>query len=119
MRLNDLCQIHDSPQLLGRLGDTHGQDGVTRFGGGNRVAYRTNAADTRHQAGHFVEAPPFAELLEPTELGGVKEGGVYCSLVVQVESDLGVAFDPRDWINDDLSGHVFLHPSMLQTGTWR
>jgi hypothetical protein len=77
-----------------------------------------DAADARHQSGHFVEATTFAELLEAAKLGGVEAGGVHCSLVIEVDGDLGVAFDPRDRINNNLSSHLFLYFSMHRTWTW-
>ena len=68
-------------------------DDVAGFGRRQVVAHRTDAAGTRRDLGHFVEHPPFAELLEATELLDVEEGILHLALIIQMYRNLGVPFD--------------------------
>ncbi len=61
----------------------------------------TNAADARHQRGHFRKRPAFAKLLEAAELGHVKAGVFHATLFVEMQGDLRMSLDASDRINDD------------------
>ena len=65
------------------------------------MADRTNAANARGNRGHFVEGPPFGELLETAKLGDVELGVGHPSGVVQTNGDLGMTFDASHRIDDN------------------
>ena len=50
VRLDDLAEVHQPAQLLGRRRDAHGQDCVAGLGRGQQVADRADAADARGDA---------------------------------------------------------------------
>ena len=65
------------------------------------MADRADAADARHQRGHLGEGAAFAEFFEAAELGDVEMGVVDASVIVEVQGDLGVAFDAGHRVDDD------------------
>ena len=107
MRLRDLREPEDAAQLVGRGRDPHRQQRIAGLGRRDQMADRANAANARHQRRHLVKWPAFAQLLEAAELGDVKAGVLNPSVFVQVERDLGMAFDARHRIDDD--GAALLH----------
>src|ERR1035438_8917831 len=66
------------------------------------MAHRADAADARRYGGHLVERPPFGELFEAAHLGDVEIGVGDTAGVVEIDIDLGVAFDARNGIDGDL-----------------
>jgi hypothetical protein len=105
--LDDLAEVHEAPEPHGGFRDLDREEGVAGLGGGQEMADRTNATDSRRDRGHLPEGPPLAELLEPAKLGDVEARLHHVARVVQVEGDLGVAFDARDRVDDDALGHGF------------
>ena len=75
------------------------------------MAYRTDAADARHQRRHLVKRTAFAQLLEAAELGDVKAGVLDPAFFVEMQRDLGMAFDAGHRIDDD--GAALLHDVSL------
>jgi hypothetical protein len=78
---------------------------VPGLGRGQHVAHGADAADARGDAGHLAEGASLAELLEAAELDDVEPGVGDLSLVVQEESDLRVALDAGDGVDDDALAH--------------
>ena len=124
VRLDDLPQVHQATELLGRLGDLHREDDVTGLRRGHQVAHGADPTDPRRDAGHLPEGPTLAELLEATELSHVEPRVRHVPLVVEVDRDLGMALDPRDRIDHDpLTRHDRLsllpatRPGRHRTGT--
>ena len=101
VRLRDLGQSEDAAQFVGRGRNPYRQQRVAGLGGRDQVADRADAADARHQRGHLVKRTAFAQLLEAAELGHVKACFLDPAVFVQVERDLGMAFDARNRIDDD------------------
>ena len=89
----------------------HRQQRVARLGRRDQMADRTDAADARHQRRHFVERTALAELLEAAELGDVEAGILDPAVFVEMQRDLGMAFDARHRIDDD--GVALLHEISL------
>ena len=61
----------------------------------------TDAADARRNGRHLVERPAFGELLEAAHLGDVEVRARDLAVVVQMDRDLGVAFDAGDRVDGD------------------
>ncbi len=78
---------------------------VARLGRGQEVADRADPADAGGDPGHLVERAALAEPLEAAELGDVELGVGHLSGVVEIDGDLGVAFDARDGVDDNPLSH--------------
>ena len=65
------------------------------------MAHRADAADARRDGGHLVERPAFGELLEAAHLGDMEMRVGDAALVIQVDVDLGVAFDAGDGVDGE------------------
>ena len=78
------------------------------------MAHRTNPANPLHEVRHLVERAPNADFLKSAELGYVEIRLGNLALVVQLESDLGVAFDACNRIDRDRLGHL---PALLKRGS--
>ena len=65
------------------------------------MAYGTNAADPGHERRHFVKGAAFAEFLEAAELRDVEAGFVDSSLFIEMQRDLGMAFDAGYGIDEN------------------
>ncbi len=75
------------------------------------MADRANAADARGDGGHFEIHAAFAELFEAAEFVDVQVGVFDRAIIVQVDGDLGVAFDAGYGFNRDFlcqSFHISL-----------
>ena len=77
------------------------------------MRHRADAADARHQAGHFRERPALAHLLEAAELDHVELRPLHRAGVVYVDGHLGVPLDPCDRTDDDSLGHGLPKLSLL------
>src|ERR1700739_3311423 len=99
MRLHDLRQAEDAAQLVGSRRGAHGEKAVQSPGRSAEGADWADAANARHQRRHLGKRAPFAEFLEPAELCDVETCVFDTTFVVQMKSDLGVPFDPGDWID--------------------
>ena len=100
--------------LMAVVGNAGRQNRVARFRRGDQVADRADPTRPRHQRGHFVKRPAFAELFKASELRHVKSRIRDLPLLVEMNRDLPVAFDPRHRIdNYRLLTHRFFlsHPS--------
>jgi hypothetical protein len=104
--LGDLPEVEQAAELLGGGRDGDGEDGIARLDGGDEVADGADAADAGGDAGHLVEGPALAELLEAAELGDVEAGVGHRAGVVEVDGDLGVAFDACYRVDDDAFAHA-------------
>ena len=98
-------QVHQPPQLHRRRRRRHRQDLVAGLGRGDQVADRADAADPRRDPGHLPERPPDAEPLEAAELGDVEPCVGDLPVIVELDRDLGVAFDPGHGVDDDALCH--------------
>ena len=99
MALDDLAEVHQPAQLVGRRRNIDRQDGVAGLGRGQHVAHRANAANARRDAGHFAERPAFAEFFKAAKFDDVKFRVGDVSGVVQKNADFGVALDAGHRIN--------------------
>src|SRR5260370_31739562 len=97
VRLQNLRQIHDSPQTccVGRNADA--QNRIASFRRGDQMADGTDPADTGHQRRHFIKWPVLAELLKTAELGNVELGIGHPAVVIQLDPHLGMTFDASYW----------------------
>ena len=66
---------------------------------------RADAADARHEAGHFVERAAFAEALKTADLRDVKVRVFHLTLAVELDGDLAVAFKAGYRIDGDGLAH--------------
>jgi hypothetical protein len=105
--LNDLREIKNSPEFRGRGRNSDREDGIAGFCGSDQVTDRADAADARHEHRHLVEWPAFAKFLKSTKLRDVKAGRLDFSLVIGLQSDLRMAFKPRNRVNDNCASHGF------------
>ena len=80
-------------------GMRRGEHRVAGFSGGQQMADRADAADARHQRGHFIKGPSFAEFLKSPKLRDMKMRVRNFALIVDLQRDLAVAFDARNWID--------------------
>ncbi len=103
--LGDLAEVGEGPQCHSSRGGLHAHDGVTGLGGRQQVADRTDAAGSGREAGHFEDGPSSAELLESPELGDVEPSVGHLAGLVEVDRDLGVAFDAGHRVD----GHEVMH----------
>jgi hypothetical protein len=53
-----------------------------------------------------VEGPSFAQLLKAPKLGDVEMGIRDFALLVELNRDLRVPFDPGDWVDNDAASHA-------------
>ena len=105
VRLDNLAQVHEPAQLVRRRRNGDGEDLVARLGRGQQMADRADAADPGRDSGHFPERTPLAELFEPAELGHVEAGVGDLAGVIELDRDLGVTFDARHRVDQDLLCH--------------
>src|SRR5205085_12293215 len=101
VRLNDLSQAENSPQLVGCGRNAYCQQRIAGLGRRDQVADRANAADARHQRWHLGKRTPFAEFFESPELGYVEMGIFHTSLVVEEQGNLGVSLDAGNRVDND------------------
>ena len=106
VRLNELGQIQHTAQLAGGRRNFHGQQHVAGFCGSQQMAHWTDAADPLHQVGHLVERTSDAEFLESPELCDLKIRLGDFAMIVELQRDLGMAFDARNRIDRDRFGHL-------------
>ncbi len=69
------------------------------------MRHRADAADARHQAGHLVERPAFAEAFEAAHLRDVKVRVLNFALAVELDGDFAVAFKACYGIDGDGLAH--------------
>jgi hypothetical protein len=69
------------------------------------MAHRTDATGPAYEKRHFPEEPPFADLLESSELDYVEPGFGYPPIIAKVEGYLAMAFYSGYRFNLNLSGH--------------
>jgi len=86
--------VHQPPQFLGGWGDLDPFQGITGLGRSQGMADRANTANPLGYGGHFTVAAPKTELLKSTEFSDMKTGIGHLSGIVQLDSNLGVAFNP-------------------------
>src|ERR1700756_1032454 len=70
------------------------------------MTHRTNPANSSRQRGHLGKRAPFTKFLEPSKLGDMETGILHCALIVQVDRDLGMAFNSSDRINQNFFWHT-------------
>ena len=108
VRLHDLRAVDDLAQPLRGGRNTHRHDGLAGLGRGQLVADGADAADARGNARHLVERAAFGELLEAADLGHLKLGIRDLAGVVELNRDLGMAFDAAYRLNCDALHRKFL-----------
>ena len=101
VRLDHLSAVNDLAQQLRGARDTHCHDRVASLRRCQLMADGTDAADARGNARHFVEWPAFGELLEAADLRDLKIRIGHFAIVVQLDGDLGVAFNAAYRFNRD------------------
>ena len=106
MRLDQLSQVDDPPEIGGRLGDLDRHQRVAGLRRGDQVADRADPADPGHQARHLVEWPALAQFLEAPELGDVELRVLDFASIVELNGDLRVSLDSGHRIDCDRAGHI-------------
>ena len=119
VRLHHLREVEHAPQLRGGVRNAHGHDGFAGLGGRDQVRDRADAADARHQAGHFVEGAAFGELFEAAYLRHMKVRVFHFTLAVQLDGDFSVAFEAGNGIDRDGLAHDRLRTSGSKAGERR
>ena len=110
--LDKLAQVHQSAEFVRRRRDADGHDGVAGLGGRQQMAHRTDAADPRRDAGHFIVGTALAEFFKAAKLHDMELGVGDVAFIVEKDADLGVPFDAGHGINED----AFCHDSYC---VWR
>ena len=105
VRLRQLREVHQPPQLGRRRRNPNAQQLVAGLGRGHQVADGTDAARAGRQGRHLAIGPSFAELLEAAELRQVELGIVHLARVVQLQRDPRVTFDARHRFDGNGSTH--------------
>ena len=65
------------------------------------MAHGADAADAGRNAGHFPKGTSFAKFFKAAKLGHMKAGIGHLTLVIQLDGDFGMPFDPRDRVYSD------------------
>ncbi len=102
MGLHDLRKIENPTQLFRGLRDLDGHNRIAGFGRGYEMRNGANAANARHQRRHFIKRTAFAQLLKAPKLSHMEMSRLHGPVLIQLDGDLGVAFDARDRINNDI-----------------
>ena len=105
-------RIQEFAKLLRGGRRLHVEYGVASLDAGHVVRLRANAADSSSDARHFLDRAPHTELLEAPQLRHLKIGVRDLAVVIEEDSNLPVAFQPRHWIYQDFS-HLSLHSRHL------
>ena len=92
--MHDLGESENTPQFVSRGRNADRQQCVASFGGSHEVADRADAADARHESRHLGEGPTLAKLLKPAKLRHVKAGVFDAAMIVEMQGNLRVPFDP-------------------------
>ena len=114
VRLHHLRQTKNAAQFVGGRRNADGQQGIAGFRGRDQVAYRTDAADARHERGHLGEGAAFTKFLESSKLRDVEASIFNAAIRVELQCDLAMPLDPRDRIDDNRFAHRTLHLVTLQ-----
>jgi len=69
------------------------------------MADGADSTDASHQARHLVKGPAFAKFFETANLRDVKVRVVDETMLIELDRDLGVSFDARNRVNDNVLGH--------------
>lgn len=72
--LDKLAQVHQPAEFVRRRRDADGHDGVAGLGGRQQMAHRTDAADPRRDAGHFIVGTALAEFFKAAKLHDMELG---------------------------------------------
>src|SRR3974377_356104 len=99
--LRHLREPEDAAQFVGRRGNPDRKKRVASLGRRDQMAHRADTADTRHQRGHLVEWPPFAQFLKAAELRYVEARILDAAILIQVQRDLRMAFNASHRLDDD------------------
>ncbi len=103
--LDYLTQVHQPAELVCCRRDGDRENLVARLGRGQQMADRADTADPGRDSGHLPQGAPFTKLFEPAELGHVEAGIAHPASVIELNRDLGVTFDPRHGVDQDLLRH--------------
>src|SRR6516162_6811293 len=112
MRLHELRAVNNFAQQLGSLGNAYRHDGVACFRRRQLMADGTDTADARGDSWHFVERASFSELLKAADLRHLEPGVCDIAGVVQVNRDLGMAFDAAHRLDYDAL-HRRSYPNLI------
>ena len=105
MRLHELREVHNATELGRGWRNLHGQQSVAGFGRRHEMTHGTDAADPSRDRWHLREWSTFTELFESTKLSDVKTSVLNLARIVQMDSDLRMAFNASDRIYDDFFSH--------------
>ena len=101
--LEHLPVVHQAPHLFcGRCQVFAAHDPVHRLGRAQMMADRANPAQPLHSNGHFPVGPSLNESLKAAKLHYMHSCLVDLALVIKPDGDLGMTFDSRNRIDDDL-----------------
>ena len=101
VRLQDLSVVHQAPHFLGSRRERGAHDHVHRFGCGQMMAYRADAAQPLHHHRRFPVRPSLDEFFETAKLDDVQPHLMHAVVLVQQQRHLAVAFDARHGIDGD------------------
>ncbi len=93
MRLHELGAVQKFPQHRGSFRDADGHDGVAGLHGGQQMADRADAANTRGNGGHLIEGTALGKFFKAADLGDMDLGAGHPPVVIQLDRYFGVAFD--------------------------
>ena len=114
MRLYNLRHVENTAQLFGSGRNTNGQQRVADLRRCRQVAYRTDAADARHNRWHFVKRTTLAQLFEAADLRYVEVRIRNVPPLIEVNCDFPVPFDASDGF-DDYHFLAHVHPRVNVT----
>ena len=101
-----------SRSSLRRLRNAHRHDGVARLRRRQLMADGADAADARGDSRHLVKRAAFGELLKAADLRHLEPRVGDIAGVVQLNGDLGVAFDAAHRLNRDAL-HRRSYPNLI------
>ena len=78
-------------------------EGVQGLGRGHVVGGGADPADAAGDLRHVLGGPAEAEDLEAAQLGHLEVGALDVALLVQIDVDLAVAFEPGDRVDGDMA----------------
>ncbi len=98
--MQNLGVVHQTALFLGGGRDGDAEQHISRFGTGEDMAHRTDAADPRHDARHFRERTAFHKFFEAAKFGDMKLRRLHLARIVEVNGDFGMTLDSGHGLND-------------------
>ena len=101
MALNQLRPVHHAAQLGSGRRNADREQSIPRFRGSHQVAHWADATDARGNTGHLPKGASFAKFFKAAKLSHMEAGIGHLTLIIQLDGDFGMPFDPRDWVDGD------------------